>query len=283
MKIKTAFSYVSVESIFPNKIITFSCLYLLECRVVKQEVFDRSWQEEFNPWTCDRSAHPLTSNDCCSDRIDRRKNRAAISTSHVFWYSFTHSSHHTINPTGNHSVYVPGNSFYHSSGGTTNSTDSAHLTSSWVINLLGYDPVSCQLCSKSSLFSTLVMWRRLSQFDSLFSLQYHLELKPFILCLVHFSMLRLIVKMTYFLYRVCDGRDWLHFVCVLVWQSPRGKRVVTHWASMLRWIWSISECNPNGIPTRSIENIRWHSPLQALTAKHVLYPQLTATIRIKSF
>ncbi len=28
-----------------------------------------------------------------------------------------------------------------------------------------------------------------------------------------------------------------------LWQSPRGKRVVTHWASMLRWIWSISECN----------------------------------------
>ncbi len=28
-----------------------------------------------------------------------------------------------------------------------------------------------------------------------------------------------------------------------LWHSPRGKRVVTHWASMLRWIWSISECN----------------------------------------
>ena len=28
-----------------------------------------------------------------------------------------------------------------------------------------------------------------------------------------------------------------------VWQSPRGKRVVTHWASMLRWIWPVSECN----------------------------------------
>ncbi len=28
----------------------------------------------------------------------------------------------------------------------------------------------------------------------------------------------------------------------LLWQSPRGKRVVTHWASMQRWIWLISEC-----------------------------------------
>ena len=28
-----------------------------------------------------------------------------------------------------------------------------------------------------------------------------------------------------------------------VWQSPRGKRAVTHWASLLRWIWSISEYN----------------------------------------
>ena len=27
-----------------------------------------------------------------------------------------------------------------------------------------------------------------------------------------------------------------------VWQSPMGNRVMTHWASMLRWIWSISEC-----------------------------------------
>ncbi len=35
--------------------------------------------------------------------------------------------------------------------------------------------------------------------------------------------------------------------------------------------------DPNGIPTRSMENIRWHSPSQVLTAKHVLYPQLTAT------
>ena len=28
-----------------------------------------------------------------------------------------------------------------------------------------------------------------------------------------------------------------------LWESPRDKRVVPHWASMLRWIWSISECN----------------------------------------
>ncbi len=28
-----------------------------------------------------------------------------------------------------------------------------------------------------------------------------------------------------------------------MWQSPIGKQEVPHWASMLRWIWSISECN----------------------------------------
>ncbi len=28
-----------------------------------------------------------------------------------------------------------------------------------------------------------------------------------------------------------------------MWQSPRGKRAMTHWASLLRWIWSISEYN----------------------------------------
>ncbi len=45
-----------------------------------------------------------------------------------------------------------------------------------------------------------------------------------------------------------------------VWQSPRGNRVVTHWASMLRWM--------------------WYSPSQVPTAKHVSYPQLTATLCI---
>ncbi len=28
-----------------------------------------------------------------------------------------------------------------------------------------------------------------------------------------------------------------------LWQSPNGKRWLTHWASMLRWRWSISEYN----------------------------------------
>ncbi len=134
-----------------------------------------------------------------------------------------------------------------------------------------------------------------------------------------------------------------------VWQSSRGNRMVTHWASMRRWIWSISECNlttsdsrkwtpiggpfarerrgsrpekqqpkhnpcrpvgrncrslatsgsagkirhllivcltkiktigwnPNGVSTRSMIFVRWHSPSQALTTKHVLYPQLTAIV-----
>ena len=29
----------------------------------------------------------------------------------------------------------------------------------------------------------------------------------------------------------------------IMWQSPIGKQAVPHWASMLRWIWSISEYN----------------------------------------
>ncbi len=28
-----------------------------------------------------------------------------------------------------------------------------------------------------------------------------------------------------------------------LWQSPVGKQALSHWASMLRWIWSISEYN----------------------------------------
>ena len=67
----------------------------------------------------------------------------------------------------------------------------------------------------------------------------------------------------------------------LLWQSPRGKRAVPHWASMLRWIWSISEYNllrnPDGVLTRSMDFVRWYSPSQAYSAKHVSYPQLTAT------
>ncbi len=35
--------------------------------------------------------------------------------------------------------------------------------------------------------------------------------------------------------------------------------------------------NPNGIPTRSMENMKWYSSSQVLTAKHVSYPQLTVT------
>ncbi len=146
-----------------------------------------------------------------------------------------------------------------------------------------------------------------------------------------------------------------------MWQSPRGKRAMTHWASLLRWIWSISEYNlmtrdsrnrvggpsfrewrgrgpekqqpkhnpcwpigrnwrkpivlttdhvtlatsgsagiirhlptvcrtkvhmigwnPNSVSTPSMIFVRWHSPSQALTAKPVSYPQLTATVRTES-
>ncbi len=35
--------------------------------------------------------------------------------------------------------------------------------------------------------------------------------------------------------------------------------------------------DPKGIPTRSMEIIKWYSPSQVPTAKHVSYPQLTAT------
>ncbi len=36
--------------------------------------------------------------------------------------------------------------------------------------------------------------------------------------------------------------------------------------------------NPKGIPTRSMVNMKWYSPSQVPTAKHVSYPQLTATL-----
>ncbi len=35
--------------------------------------------------------------------------------------------------------------------------------------------------------------------------------------------------------------------------------------------------NPKGIPTRSMEIVAWYSSSQVSTAKHVSYPQLTAT------
>ncbi len=35
--------------------------------------------------------------------------------------------------------------------------------------------------------------------------------------------------------------------------------------------------NLKGIPTRSMENMKWYSPSQVSTAKHESYPQLTAT------
>ncbi len=35
--------------------------------------------------------------------------------------------------------------------------------------------------------------------------------------------------------------------------------------------------NPKGIPTQTMENMKWYSPSQVLTAKHVPHPQLTAT------
>ncbi len=33
------------------------------------------------------------------------------------------------------------------------------------------------------------------------------------------------------------------FMTFTMWQSPKGKRVLSHWASLLRWRWSISEYN----------------------------------------
>ncbi len=39
-------------------------------------------------------------------------------------------------------------------------------------------------------------------------------------------------------------------------------------------------CNPKGIPRRSMENMKRYSPSQVSTAKHVSYPQLTATIPV---
>ncbi len=40
--------------------------------------------------------------------------------------------------------------------------------------------------------------------------------------------------------------------------------------------------NPKGIPTRSMENMKWYSSSQVLTAKHVSYPQLSATLSLSN-
>ncbi len=34
-----------------------------------------------------------------------------------------------------------------------------------------------------------------------------------------------------------------YYEIYFMWQSPIGEQAVPHWATMLRWIWSISECN----------------------------------------
>ncbi len=35
--------------------------------------------------------------------------------------------------------------------------------------------------------------------------------------------------------------------------------------------------NPNGVPMRSMDFVRWYNPSQAYTVKHVSNPQLTTT------
>ncbi len=47
----------------------------------------------------------------------------------------------------------------------------------------------------------------------------------------------------------------------LMWQSPIGKQAVPHWASMLRWIKSISEYNLNPILWILIVGTTHHKPL----------------------
>ncbi len=39
-----------------------------------------------------------------------------------------------------------------------------------------------------------------------------------------------------------------------MWQSPIGKQAVLHWASMLRWIWSISECLSGKVEGADLKN-----------------------------
>ncbi len=59
-----------------------------------------------------------------------------------------------------------------------------------------------------------------------------------------------------FSWKICwESLQLKYLLTEKLWQSPRGKRVVTHWASMLRWIWSISEYN---LMTRdSWKRARW--------------------------
>ena len=49
-----------------------------------------------------------------------------------------------------------------------------------------------------------------------------------------------------------------------MWQSPKGKRFATI-------------CEQDGLHAE-MENMKWYSPSHVPTAKHVSYPQLTATV-----
>ncbi len=55
--------------------------------------------------------------------------------------------------------------------------------------------------------------------------------------------------------QICGLSAWFAIISTLVlWQSPKGNRVVTHWASLLRWIWSISEYD---LTTRDSQHDQW--------------------------
>ncbi len=61
------------------------------------------------------------------------------------------------------------------------------------------------------------------------------------------------------------------------WKDPKAGKV-RHLDTVCLTKVHMIAWNPNGIPTRSMENMKWFSPSQVLTAKHVSYPQLTATV-----
>ncbi len=60
-----------------------------------------------------------------------------------------------------------------------------------------------------------------------------------------------------------------------LWQSPRGKRAVSHWASLLRWIWSISE-----YPWILLGGITHHKPWPQNMCHTHSWPQQYSSIEV---
>ncbi len=74
------------------------------------------------------------------------------------------------------------------------------------------------------------------------------------------------------------GRNWKE---PILWSKPDhmtlGAGKIRHLLTVCLTKVHMMVWDPIGTPTRSMVNMKWYSPSQVLTAKHVPHPQLTAT------